>query len=50
MKNLVEVRTALTQLFNDLRGKSVGIQTAKEMNKAASGVIETLKLEMKYGK
>jgi len=33
-----------------LRSNSVGVHVAKEMNKAASSVIETFKLEMKYGK
>jgi hypothetical protein len=50
MKSLPEVRDTLTKLFNDLQANAVGTEVAKEMNKAASSVIETFKLEMRYGK
>lgn len=50
MKDLTEVRDTLTKLYADLQSGAVGTQVAKEMNKTATNVIETFKLELRYGK
>lgn len=48
MKNMDEVRAALTSVYNGLKDGSVKPNIACEMNNACGKIINTVKLELEY--
>lgn len=48
MKNVIELRNELCELFNDIKTDSVDLVKAKEMTNAAGKIINSVKLELVY--
>lgn len=48
MKNIVEVRTELTRVFEQLSTGGITPVEAKELNNCAGKIINTLKVELEY--
>lgn len=50
MKNIVELRNDLVELFDDLKNNKVDHMKAKEMNNAAGKIMTSLKVQLEYAK
>jgi len=48
MKNITELRQALTKLFDQIRDGSVDVKVASEMNNTAGKIISSLKVQLDY--
>lgn len=48
MKNIVEVREQLSEVFADLRAAKIGHHEAAEMNNCAGKILTSLKVELEY--
>ena len=48
MKNVVNLRDNLKQLFIDLKDGRIDSKTATEMNNSAGKIINTIKLQLEY--
>jgi hypothetical protein len=48
MKNLTELRTKLSPMFEELRTGATDVKVASEMNNTAGKIINTLKVQIEY--
>lgn len=48
MKNIIELRTELSKIFNDLKKGRIEAKVASEMNNAAGKIINTVKVQLEY--
>ena len=48
MKNITELRTRLTEVFNGLESGDVDVKVASEMNNSAGKIINTLKVQLEH--
>lgn len=48
MKNVIELRKELCQVFDELRSKELRPQVAKELVNTAGKIINSVKLELEY--
>lgn len=48
MKNMDEVRTELTNIYNDLRAGKIKHHEAGEMNNSCGKIINSVKMELEY--
>mgnify|MGYP003631292030 CR=1 FL=1 len=48
MKNITELTTHLSELFNGLRDGSVDVKVASEMNNTAGKIINAQKVQLEY--
>lgn len=48
MKNIVELRTEMVSVFDQLKSGQIEHKRAKEMSNAAGKIIGSLSLELKY--
>lgn len=48
MKNMIDLRTELAQVFDELRSGSIKPKEAAEMNNTAGKIINSVKVELDY--
>lgn len=48
MKNIIELRTALCEIFDQLKAKKMKMPVAKELVNTAGKIIHSVKLELDY--
>lgn len=48
MKNIIQLRNELCQVFDELRSKEINVKCAKEVINAAGKIINSVKLELEY--
>ncbi len=48
MQNIVELRSKLIEVFNDIKTGEINHVQAKEMNNSAGKIINTLKTQIEY--
>lgn len=48
MKNVIQLRNELCQVFAELRDNAIGVPVAKELVNTAGKIINSVKLELEY--
>lgn len=48
MKNIIQLRNELCQVFDEIRSKEIAVKSAKEVVNAAGKIIASVKLELEY--
>ena len=48
MKNIIQLRNELCQVFDEIRSKEIAVKSAKEVVNAAGKIISSVKLELEY--
>lgn len=48
MKNITELRNALSGLFDEIKNGAVDVKVASEMNNTAGKIISSLKVQLDY--